>query len=115
MQKVFRQFMNIFVALTLASFIVSAVPVSALASNSKADSTVIHIADSQKGEPAHQKDGQCDDGCCISHCFCAGYAIPAFQTFYVPIVGSLATVISFDQKAEDSPSAPQLRPPRILA
>lgn len=115
MEKTFRSFMNLFVALTLAAFIMSAVPSSVMASTANTDASIVHISDGQKDGPAHQKDGQCDDGCCISHCFCAGYAIPTFQTFHVPIVNLSAIVTSFDQKAEDSGSAPQLRPPRVLA
>lgn len=118
MQKVFRNFMNIFVAITLAAFIVSAISSSVFASSFKADASTVHFNDGQKSDKSsdHQNDGQCDDGCCISHCFhCTGFAIPATQTFSVPSVSYTGSLILSDQKAEGNPSAPQLRPPKQLA
>lgn len=115
MQKLFRNFMNIFVALTLAAFIVSAAPASVFASNIDADASITHVADSQKDGPVHQKDGDCDDGCCISHCFCAGYAMPTAQTIVVPLIRSLEVSTHRDQTADGISTIPQLRPPRILA
>jgi len=118
MQKAFRRFINIFVAITLAAFMMSAISTSSFASNSKVKTSIIHMADSQKDDGAsdHQNDGECDDGCCISHCFhCAGFAIPATQTYSVPSIGNIAVSSFYNQKAESGSSAPQLRPPRILA
>ncbi|PZP55940.1 MAG: hypothetical protein DI586_05270 [Micavibrio aeruginosavorus] len=107
--------MNLFIAITLAAFIMSAVPSSVMASTFNADTSIFHIADSQKDDPAHEKNGQCDDGCCISHCFCAGYAIPVTQTISTPVVHALAVIVDQNQKVDGTSASPQLRPPRILA
>ena len=109
--------MNFFVAMTLAAFIISAIPTSVFAASPKAETSVVHI-DSQKNDksPDHQKDGQCGDDCCASHCFhCAGFAIPATQILSVPSVSSLGALTFSDQKVEGSAGTPQLRPPKHLA
>ena len=117
MQKTSRKFMNLFVAITLAAFIISAIPTSVLAASPNAETSIAHF-DGQKHDksPSHQRDRQCGDDCCASHCFhCAGFAIPATQPFSVPSISSARTLFFSDQKAEGSPIAPQLRPPRHLA
>ena len=114
MQRIFRSFTNIFAAITLVAFIVAAIPTSVMASTSDMDSSIVHIIDGKKDAAEHQKDGQCDDGCCISHCFCAGFAVPITQTVSMPLVYALAVIIGENQKAEGALTSPQLRPPRIL-
>lgn len=116
MQKAIRKLMNLFIAITMAGFIMSALPAQVLAASSAQSTSIEHIVDSQKRDAAHQdQDGQCDDGCCISHCFCAGYAIPANQIYIIPVITSSADVTCADQKVKNSTSSPQLRPPKNLA
>ncbi len=109
--------MNVFVAITLAAFIVSAVPSVAHAFQADAKSQIVHSSDVQKadGKLKHQKDTKYDNGCCISHCFCAAYAMSDVQLSHSELVFKSVDLIFFDTKTVSISSAPQLRPPRTLA
>lgn len=110
--------LNVVVAMTLAAFIVSAIPSTVFASSINIDASAIHLNNVQKADhPVHQKGAPCDDGCCVTHnhCFCAGYAIPTSQTLIIPLIINSTKIAFLNQTGEGNLTLPQLRPPKNLA
>lgn len=118
MKILLHKFLNVFVAVTLAAFIMSAFPMSSMASETSSKSQFFQADDGHKAADHSQngqEDGECDDGCCFHHYCCAGYAIPRIESYTKPLIGSLAVQMHQDQKSASEILSPQLRPPRILA